>query len=527
MPQALVSLLFGLSLNVWIMSLSPVTAQALDNHSKSQVTDTKLASLSISMGRVRRGFVLRHNFEISNTTGDNWNITKIEPDCSCTLGQLSQSHLNPGEKTNLDVSITTGAEPGPHSRLISVFVENGSRGFALEYRVDYVECSLLNWESSIEIINLGEIPINQLPIERNITIHRGDFPLEFDNLAIRTETHDAITAAIAPEGPDTWTLRINLGISQGGPVRGKFEFVPLRNGVPVGVPDERNVLATIVGAIQIAPKFLLIGVAHPGQHFERIIKVKGIDATLLTLSRIETTKPSDQNLQAPPIVQVSIVPVDPTKSTEIKLDIGAPMEEGQIKCDLVFSAQTLPPSELRVPLLLRVIKNLPSTPDDFATKSMAAKSKSIEIVASTNTLQDPIDIWRQGQHENAIQSLLQTEWSNPALEFTSPLLLMTEDQFGALDGLIRQRVSNDAVKLTNDIRALFRAARDRAKELYKSGKFEESNRLLNAINGLGMRLSEPKRRLTVIKMVGDMIQQYAAEELHKQTAALATPTLPK
>src|SRR5262245_53830340 len=62
---------------------------------------------SVDFGAVPRGSILRHNFVLTNTTGDALNILDIHASCGCTSGRAHASTVQPGQKTTIEAQIDT------------------------------------------------------------------------------------------------------------------------------------------------------------------------------------------------------------------------------------------------------------------------------------------------------------------------------------------------------------------------------------------------------------------------------------
>lgn len=63
----------------------------------------------------------KDTFKLSNVGGETLLIEKVEASCGCTATDLETNSLNPGESTNLQITLDTSLKLGPVSKTIDVF----------------------------------------------------------------------------------------------------------------------------------------------------------------------------------------------------------------------------------------------------------------------------------------------------------------------------------------------------------------------------------------------------------------------
>lgn len=64
-------------------------------------------------GRVREGEILKHDFVLKNESKDTLNIKDINTSCGCTVSEVKQKVLLPGESTLIEVKFNSKGYSGP------------------------------------------------------------------------------------------------------------------------------------------------------------------------------------------------------------------------------------------------------------------------------------------------------------------------------------------------------------------------------------------------------------------------------
>ena len=119
--------------------------------------------------------------------------------------------------------------------------------------------------------------------------------------------------------------------------------------------------------------------------------------------------------------------------------------------------------------------------------------------------EEPIQLWRLGEQPQAIEALRHLGQKGSSGMFTLEALRMSEREFAALPSAERQRLEQEALALTTDIRELARAARS----AYHSSREadQEADALRQGLSLLADELADPEKRLAVIVLVGRAVQE--------------------
>jgi len=76
-------------------------------------------------GTVRKGGVVSHNFEITNTTQEPIYITHVDVSCSCTQVEFTTSPILPGQTTQVKIIFNTATLYGRQDREAEVRFNKG------------------------------------------------------------------------------------------------------------------------------------------------------------------------------------------------------------------------------------------------------------------------------------------------------------------------------------------------------------------------------------------------------------------
>lgn len=79
---------------------------------------------SWDFGNVQENKVLKHEFLLKNDTANILTIKDITSSCGCTVSQVRQKILSPGESTTLEVSFDSKGYSGPVEQYIYINTDN-------------------------------------------------------------------------------------------------------------------------------------------------------------------------------------------------------------------------------------------------------------------------------------------------------------------------------------------------------------------------------------------------------------------
>ncbi|TRZ95476.1 DUF1573 domain-containing protein [bacterium] len=74
-------------------------------------------------GRVKQGDVVRHNFNLKNTTGKTFKIKDVTTSCGCMASAAKKDKLLPGESTEIGVEFDSQGYSGPVQQFIYVHTD--------------------------------------------------------------------------------------------------------------------------------------------------------------------------------------------------------------------------------------------------------------------------------------------------------------------------------------------------------------------------------------------------------------------
>lgn len=75
-------------------------------------------------GEVKSGSIQKHTFTLKNETGIIMRIQNVATSCGCTISEIKDKTLLPGESTELDVRFNTEGYLGEVSQFVYVTTDN-------------------------------------------------------------------------------------------------------------------------------------------------------------------------------------------------------------------------------------------------------------------------------------------------------------------------------------------------------------------------------------------------------------------
>lgn len=92
-----------------------------------------------NFGKMERGTTMTHAFKIVNTGESSLSIQVVGSTCKCTVGELEQNRIAPGEETEVTLEWTAKTEAGPFRHGARLEVSPGAKEVSLTVEGDVVE----------------------------------------------------------------------------------------------------------------------------------------------------------------------------------------------------------------------------------------------------------------------------------------------------------------------------------------------------------------------------------------------------
>jgi len=91
------------------------------------LAETRLEEFYLwDFGRVREGDVVKHNFNLKNSTGKTLKVKDVTTSCGCTASAVKKDTLLPGESTEIAVEFDSQGYSGPVRQFIYVHTDANS-----------------------------------------------------------------------------------------------------------------------------------------------------------------------------------------------------------------------------------------------------------------------------------------------------------------------------------------------------------------------------------------------------------------
>ncbi len=304
-------------------------------------------------GVVLPGVQIAHIFRLRNDLGVSETVRRARTSCGCTAVSVTQNTLDAGASIDVTAYVSTGRQIGKHK--VYLVLEMSSRGgiqlkdFALEFNV----VPVITLSEDDDEVNLGECSLSEVKAQRSIIVHRGPYPMKWDELTATT-TSNVLDARLVRRDSDTWQLTIVLRMSaEIGGFAGDVVLSVERDGRPTGYTIRKHVTAIIQGPIVVRPATWLIGSTSVGQSISKVFVISGNDSdgtndsTNANSIVVEDIRSSD-----PQIVGVERDPNQPARFTAT---YRAPLNKGPDQGEIVVRVRSNKEYTIRVPYLAFVI----------------------------------------------------------------------------------------------------------------------------------------------------------------------------
>lgn len=154
-----------------------------------------------NFGRVTKGSILKHTFQLKNVSKQTVTIEKIQSSCGCTAALISKKVLKPNEVARITAEFNTEGFAGFQEKYIYVYEKNNPNPvYTLKLQADiFVELEIVpmymvfdnaivgvDKQSIVQIINRSDKNVKILKIEN-----------PYDNLQLRIDKNELLPGDFA------------------------------------------------------------------------------------------------------------------------------------------------------------------------------------------------------------------------------------------------------------------------------------------------------------------------------------------
>jgi hypothetical protein len=270
-----------------------------------------------NFGTVLNGPPVSHVFKLKNAGQARLIIGQVMPSCGCTAAKPTKTELEPGETSEIKVTLATGALNGQSSHTITIATNDPKHQTATLTMVGNVQ---LQVSASPPDIDFGKVSHGQ-SATREVTL-----------TALKPDGFEV--GKISNSNPNIQVER-ESNASNGG-VRLK---ISLANTMPVGpfvdtveiatnrVPTRVAVYGTVTGSISVDPPQVSFGIVPHLGSAERIVRITNAGPRPLKLLGMASTSSS---------VGASIEPVTPGKEYKVTVLLRKNTPDGQLRGNLTI-----------------------------------------------------------------------------------------------------------------------------------------------------------------------------------------------
>jgi hypothetical protein len=202
-------------------------------------------------------------FKCRNTLWDILFIDGIGKSCGCTSAIVDRTVVFPGQLFSITATLSA---PGYDEDLSSHIT---LRGHAGRSRVQGQYELLGSINSALDFpdagggyLRLGSWPLDQLPAVSTVTVDRGKYPLDFDELRVDCPASN-LSPSIYKTSPDRWRVSFEVSPTT---VLGSMGYPLLPERV------DQQAYFNILGPVTASPSSFLLTVSR-GQHLQRTIVI--------------------------------------------------------------------------------------------------------------------------------------------------------------------------------------------------------------------------------------------------------------
>jgi hypothetical protein len=272
----------------------------------------------------------RITFLSTNILPETLVIDHIDRSCGCTSAICDRKVVPPGQTFAIDAMLSALDFPQDMSSLVTVRGHAGQRQLVAEYQLHGTAQNIIEFpDAGRGFLNLGAWRLDQLPAETAITVVRGHYPLEFDELRADSDSTGLITS-VEPVSGQSWRVHFHMtsdGLLGGYGFPITFSFA--RHGEILPQTVVKQAFVEVQGPVTASPPSLLLE-ASAGEHFRRTISImrrsQDLDAEALSLTAVTTSSTS----------MVATWQNDPRQNF-VTLEYTAPAKDGQDRGEIIIS----------------------------------------------------------------------------------------------------------------------------------------------------------------------------------------------
>jgi Protein of unknown function (DUF1573) len=244
-----------------------------------------------------------YTFVGRNDYADVLVIDRIIKSCGCTSARCDQPVVPPGQTFFVKAILTARPVAEDMFSSITIYGHAGQRRVIGEYQLSGVVKDIIEFPGEGGgFLQLGSWSPDRLPAQTSVTVRRGGYPLDFDDLHVACES-PILSAQVTKTSHDSWSVRFRINPTDligsfGYPAT--FTFSRQGRFLQQSVPQQSYV--EMAGPFVAAPSSLLL-TAAPGEHVQESIEIAARNGTSSTsppnvirawssLKNVKTTSPA-------------------------------------------------------------------------------------------------------------------------------------------------------------------------------------------------------------------------------------------
>jgi hypothetical protein len=290
----------------------------------------KLPVQSRDFGAISPNSMNEATFVTSNTFADALVIDRVDHSCGCTSATCNYTKVLPGQKLAINAILRANDFPEGISSVVTLHAHAGGRRIETEYHLHGEVESLIEFSEARDgPLHLGAWSLDQLPSLTAVTVTRGRYPLDFDELRAQCDSSD-ITANVERLTSDSWRISFRVdSAAQIGVIGFPVTFRFYRHGILLPETATKQASVDILGPDSASPSSLLL-MASAGQHIRKEITINRnalkIDGTIP-----EITSVSSDSKNAAPSWE------NKTQQCVVTIDYSAPARCGSDRGNIIIT----------------------------------------------------------------------------------------------------------------------------------------------------------------------------------------------
>ncbi|MBF6567445.1 MAG: DUF1573 domain-containing protein [Candidatus Binataceae bacterium] len=281
-------------------------------------------------GTVLNGAPVKHSFLIKNAGPGKLIIGPVMASCGCTAAKPTRTELNPGETSEINVTLATGVLSGHDSHTVTLTSNDPKAPMTTLTMVGEVKAQVTAVPAEIDF---GKIPHGRAAARDLIVT-----PLKGQGFAIERLVNANPNVKIERQGvgPDR-SMRYKVLLANSTPVGPFVDTVEIRNNrAPLSVA----VFGNVTGPITVDPPQVSFGIVPHFGSAERIVRITNLGSRPVKLIGMSSTSSS---------VGAEIEPVTPGKEYKLTLILRKNTPDGQLRGQLVIKTDDPEQQEVTIP----------------------------------------------------------------------------------------------------------------------------------------------------------------------------------